>query len=276
MIRLAEHFAAQKAAGRKLLLPFFTGGYPTMDGFSRLLLTAAAAGADGIEIGLPFSDPLADGPAIQLSSSTALSQGADIDSILTATARLAPELAIPLLLMTYVNPPLSYGLPRFASSAKAAGVSGAIFPDLPLGEEGEAARALNANGIALVRLVAPTTSDERLERIAARAEGFIYLVSVAGVTGAREQLAEGLPELVARVRRVTQLPVLIGFGIGKAQQAAEAAALADGVIVGSALIRLIEDAPDFESGLAAVASRLADMREALDAVSTAQRAEVTP
>ncbi len=264
-IKLGSRLRELRASGRKLLLPFFTAGYPDMPTFSALLRAAEESGADAIEIGLPFSDPLADGPAIQLSSTVALKQGVSIDTALTAAGE--SETAVPLITMTYINPVLACGAERFARQAGQAGIGGAIFPDLPLGEEGAVGAALAAEGIDLIRLVAPTTPDERIARICQAAQGFVYLVSVAGVTGSRSSLPEDLREFVQRVRRHTDLPLLIGFGISTPALAAEAAALADGVIVGSALVNLIKDAASPEAAVQSVSSLLNQMRRAMDDLS---------
>lgn len=266
-LSLGTRLRELRASSRKLLLPFFTAGYPDMQTFSLLLRAAEAAGADAIEIGLPFSDPLADGPAIQLSSTVALKQGVTIGSALAAVAAMKDELAVPLITMTYINPVLACGAERFAKQAAAAGISGAIFPDLPLGEEGAVGAALADQGIDLIRLVAPTTPDERIARICQAAQGFVYLVSVAGVTGARAGLPDDLPAFVQRVRQHTDLPLLIGFGISTPALAAEAAALADGVIVGSALVNRIKDAASPEAAVQSVSSLLNEMRRAMDDLS---------
>ncbi|MCC7478012.1 tryptophan synthase subunit alpha [bacterium] len=271
---LGTHLQELRASGRKLLLPFFTAGYPDMPTFSALLSAAEAAGADAIEIGLPFSDPLADGPAIQLSSTEALKQGVTIEAALKAAAGAGTK--APLITMTYINPVLACGAGSFAIQAAAAGISGAIFPDLPLGEEGAVGAALAQQGIDLIRLVAPTTPDERIARICQAAQGFVYLVSVAGVTGARTGLPEDLPAFVQRVRRHTDLPLLIGFGISTPALAAEAAALADGVIVGSALVNLISSAASPQAAVDNVSQLLSEMRGALDSLPAAQTEGVTP
>jgi tryptophan synthase alpha chain len=267
MSQVAERLQLLRASGRKALLPFFTAGYPNQTTFVELLRASAAAGADVIEVGLPFSDPLADGPTIQLSSQLALSKGTTIQTTFESLSQQASQ-AVPLVAMTYVNPVLALGPERFAQAARRAGISSVVLPDLPLGEEGRIGTALFDYGIDLIRLVAPTTREARLERICAAASAFIYLVSVAGVTGARQSLATDLPALVARIRRHTHLPVLIGFGISTPAQAAEAAAIADGVIVGSVLVERITQAASESEAVKSVAGLLAAMRNAIDTATT--------
>lgn len=198
---------------------------------------AAPAGADLLEVGIPFSDPLADGPTIQRSTHTALEQGMTVARVL-ALVRDA-QIAIPVVLMTYVNPVLAYGAERFASHAKAAGVAGVLFTDLPAGAVPEIERAVAANGLDLIRLIAPTTTDERLAAAVAGAGGFIYLISRLGVTGARPDAPPDLDRHVRRLRAVTRLPIGVGFGIGTPAHAAAAARWADGVVVGSALVEAL-------------------------------------
>jgi tryptophan synthase alpha chain len=266
--RIANAFAAARAEGRAALMPYYTLGYPNADVSEAVVRAIAGAGADLIELGVPFSDPLADGPTIQRSTQVALEQGMTVARCLALTARLRQAgVAQPLLLMGYVNPVLAYGTARFVADAAAAGADGLILPDLPPEEAaapalGEIEAACAAHGLALVCLAAPTTTDERLALLAARTRGFLYLVSVAGVTGARVGLPADLAAFVGRARAVARTPVAVGFGIATPEQARAVGQLADGVIVGSALISAVDRAADpptaaasFVSGLAAALIR---------------------
>ena len=225
--------------GEKGLVPFFTAGYPDEATFLACLRAAARAGCPAVEVGIPFSDPLADGPAIQESSQAALAGGMTLRRALdiVATADLPRETAI--VFMSYLNPLLRCGVDRFAQEAAAAGVCGAILPDVPLEESAGIRDELAGAGVTLVDLVAPTSGPERVERICRIAAGFLYLVAVTGVTGARASLDGRLPDLVARVRARTELPLYVGFGVSSPAQAAEVVRLADGVVIGSALVGIL-------------------------------------
>jgi tryptophan synthase alpha chain len=216
------------------LIPYYTAGFPTRAACLDALRGARAAGADLVEVGIPFSDPLADGPTIQRSTQTALEQGMTVAGVLQLVREA--RLDIPVVLMTYVNPVLAYGVERFAADARAAGVAGVLFTDLPAGAAPELERAVAAAELDLIRLVAPTTTDERLRAAVAGAGGFIYLISRLGVTGARPDAPADLERLVRRLRAVTRLPIAVGFGISTPAHAAAAARWADGVVVGSALV----------------------------------------
>ena len=226
-----------RAERRAALIPYITAGYPTPAVSRDALRAAERAGADFVEVGVPFSDPLADGPTIQRSTQAALDQGMTVAGVL-ALVREA-RLAIPVIIMTYVNPVIAFGVERFVTEAQAAGVSGLLLTDLPAGADPELERRAAGGGLALIRLVAPTTPDARLAEAVRGATGFIYLISRLGVTGAREQVPSDLGAQVARVKGATKLPVAIGFGIGTAEQAAAAARVADGVVVGSALVEAL-------------------------------------
>jgi tryptophan synthase alpha chain len=223
---------------KPIFMPYFPVGYPDLDTSVDVIETLAKNGADLIEVGLSFSDPLADGPVIQKATQVALEQGITVRKSLEAVKELRKRgVEIPLILMGYYNPMLAYGLEKFVRDATEAGVDGFIIPDLPP-EEAAEFEAVAAD-LPLIRMLAPTTPAERMERIARNAQGFVYLVSVTGVTGARQSLAEGLGELISRVREHTSVPVCVGFGIGAPEQAREVGALADGVIVGSACVKTI-------------------------------------
>jgi tryptophan synthase alpha chain len=250
-------FSEKVRARRKLLVPFVTAGFPTLDATPAIVEALAAAGADAVEIGIPFSDPLADGPVIQRSSQRALENGVTLQGAL-AMARTIPK-TIPLLVMGYVNPIERFGTQRFAEELARSGITGVIVPDLPLGEAGELREALARAKVHYVPLAAPTTREERLAALGEAATAFLYCVSVAGTTGGRE-LPKDLEKFLARARRATSKPRLVGFGISDAASARRAAAAAEGVIVGSALLEAIGGAAD----PAAAARRfLEPLREAL-------------
>ncbi len=238
------------------LIPYYTAGYPTRAACRDALRGAAAAGADIVEIGIPFSDPLADGPTIQRSTQAALEQGMTVAGVLQLVRDA--QLAIPVVLMTYVNPVLAYGVERFAEDARSAGAAGALFTDLPAGTAPELERAVAGAGLDLIRLVAPTTTDERLAAAITGAGGFIYLISRLGVTGARPDAPADLDRHIHRLRAVTPLPIAVGFGISTPAQAAAAARWADGVVVGSALVDALGG-----GGLPAARRLLVDLSGAL-------------
>jgi tryptophan synthase alpha chain len=245
--------------GRKLLVPYVTGGLP---GWERAVEAVAAAGADAIEVGIPFSDPVMDGPTVQEASERALAAGTTPQGIVGGLGKLDTG-GIPLVVMTYYNTVYRYGHERFASSLASAGVAGAIVPDLPLEEVGPWAAAADAAGVETVLLAAPTASDERLARICERTRGWVYGVGLLGVTGERAELARSALDIAARLKAVTDKPVLIGVGVSSAAQAAEVAAVADGVIVGSALVRRLLDG----GGAEAAASFVSELRAGLDGLA---------
>jgi tryptophan synthase alpha chain len=225
-------------AGEPALVAFLTAGYPRREQF-REQLAEVAAGADVVEIGVPFSDPMADGQTIQRSSRVALSQGVTLQWILDELAAL-PKLRAPLLLMSYLNPLLSYGYARLASASAAAGVCGFIVPDLPLDESGELRAALEPHGLALVQMVTPVTPPERCARLCAASQGFVYAVTMTGTTGASAALPAELHEYLGRVRAASRVPVCAGFGIRTRAQVESLRGIADGVVVGSALVEVLE------------------------------------
>ncbi len=264
MNRLERHLRAARDRGRKLLVPFLTGGYPDRDTFVRLLLACQDAGADAVEVGIPFSDPSADGPVIQATSHAALRAGATVDTALAAVAEARGRgLEIPALVMTYYNPVLAAGGPGFARRAAEAGLDGVLVVDLPAEEAGEFAPAARATGLDTVALVAPTTPDARIPVVLSRGTGFVYCVSVAGVTGEKRPAAEAVAGLVARVRRHTDLPALVGFGVHDPAAARALAAVSDGVVVGSALLAAVGDRSG-DAAVAAAGSFLGAFRAALD------------
>ena len=252
---ITRAFGAARAEGRAALIPYLTAGYPSPAVCRDALRAAERAGADVVEVGVPFSDPLADGPTIQRSTQRALEQGMTVARVLQLVAEAS--LGVPVVLMTYVNPVLAYGVERFLADAAAAGVSGLLCTDLPGGTDPAFDRAVAASPLDPIRLVAPTTSDERLADATAGGRGFVYLISRLGVTGARPDAPPDLEHHVRRLRSVTRLPVAVGFGIGTPAQAALAARAADGVVVGSALV----DALGTE-GIPAVQRLIAALRDA--------------
>jgi tryptophan synthase alpha chain len=251
--RLESSLLAKRAAGRKLLVPYITGGFP---GWERAVEAAAQAGADAVEIGLPFSDPVMDGPVIQEASQRALDGGATPTSILQAAGRL--DVDIPLAVMCYYNTVFRAGHERFAASLVTAGISAAIVPDLPLEESREWCAAADLAGVETVMLAAPTAPDARLPLICARARGFVYAIGLLGVTGERASLADSAVTMARRLKAVTDRPVLVGVGVSNATQAVQASTVADGVIMGASVMRrMLDGGPD------AVAEFIAEVRAAL-------------
>ena len=256
--KLEAALRAARDDGRKLLVPYVTGGLP---GWERAVEAVAGAGADAIEIGIPFSDPVMDGPTIQLASERALEAGATPQGVVGGAGKLDTG-GVPLVVMTYYNTVHRYGHERFASELASAGVAGAIVPDLPLEEVGGWAAAADAAGVETILLAALTGDDERLARICRRSRGWVYGVGLLGVTGERAELARSALDIAARLKAVTDKPVLVGVGVSNVEQAAEVAAVADGVIVGSALVRRLLDG----GGAEAAAAFVSELRTGLDAV----------
>lgn len=258
VIDLEAHLRARRAQGRKLFVPYVSGGLDPE--WVDLVRAFADAGADAIEVGIPFSDPVMDGPTIQEASVQALERGTTPHSVIAELRGVADETGIPLVVMTYYNIVFRAGHERFAKELAEAGISGAILPDLPLEEAGSWAEAADAAGVATILLAAPTAPDERLPRICERARGFVYAVSLLGVTGERQSLATTAVGMAQRLKAVTDRPVLIGIGISNAAQAVEACTVADGVIMASALMRMRLDGASV--GEVAAAAKL--VRDALD------------
>lgn len=248
MGRLETVLMQKKRAGKKLLLPFLTGNFPDRETFVELLLAVEEEGADAVEVGLPFSDPSADGPVIQRVSALALARGATVQGILDAVREARGRgLSLPLLTMTYYNPVLRFGPEAYAKAAAKAGVDGVLVVDLPPEEADEFAPAAREAGLDTVFLVAPTTPPERLPALLAGCRGFVYCVSVTGVTGAKQAAADTVGAMVARLRPLTDLPALVGFGVNDPASARAMAGVSDGVIVGSALLTAIGDATGDEA-----------------------------
>jgi tryptophan synthase alpha chain len=241
MSRIAQVFAQLKKTGRPGLIPFITAGDPDLATSARLVLTLAAAGADVVELGFPFSDPMADGPTIQAASERALAAGSSLAGVLNLVAEVRKDSQIPIVLMGYFNPVYRYGVKRFASDAAAAGVDGLLLVDLPPEEADEILPDLRANGIDMITLLAPTTPPERMKRLAALGSGYLYYVSMTGVTGSKKLDPEEIRQAVTEVRTLSPIPVAVGFGITTAEDAATVGSYADAVVVGSTLVKLIAD-----------------------------------
>ena len=263
MGRIAERFRALRARRHCALVPFVTAGDPDLATTEALVLAIAEAGADAIEIGVPFSDPMAEGPTIQRSSERALRSRTSLRRVLELVKGLRPRVEVPIVLMGYANPILAMGEARFAEAAGAVGVDGTIAVDMPPEESVELRRVLVAHGVDPILLAAPTTRPERLAMLARETRGFLYYVSLTGVTGARSELAAGIEEQVRRVRAVSDVPVCVGFGVSRPEHARELAAFADGVVVGSALVDRIAEAGSREAAVDAAARFVAELAQAL-------------
>lgn len=260
MSRIASVF---EQPGRKTLIPYVTVGYPSIEATLGVVPLLADSGCDIIELGIPFSDPLADGATIQKASHLALQKGVTPSLCLEVAKELSQKVDIPLVFMTYANPVFSHGLEGFCAACTMSGVDGLIIPDLPPEEATDLETITRGQDLDLTYLLAPTSTEERIRLVAERSRGFIYLVSVTGVTGVRDKLPESLAPFVTNVRRLTDQPLCVGFGVSSPEQARQVAQLADGVIVGSRIIQLMEMENDFAS----VAAFVRGLRGALDEVS---------
>jgi tryptophan synthase alpha chain len=256
---ISATFNARRSEGRAALVPYITAGYPSKDSTVEALVSLAEAGADVIELGIPFSDPLADGPTIQKSSFESLAGGTTVQSVLSDITIFRESHETPVVIFTYLNPVFSYGVGAFLSAAHEAGANGLLLTDLPTGADHDLERQIIDSPIDLIRLVAPTTPPERVAAVAEGGSGFLYYISRTGVTGARTELSSSLADEVAAVRSAVQLPVAVGFGISTPDQASEVARLADGVVVGSALVRILG-----EHGVKAGADFVAGLRAGMD------------
>jgi len=257
---ISRTFEARRSEGRAALVTYVTAGYPALDSTVALLEALASAGADVLELGIPFSDPLADGPTIQRASFASLESGTTVRSLLADLRTFRSRHETPVVLMTYLNPVLRYGVDAFLADAVDAGANGILLTDLPTGADPALEEKISKSPLDLIRLVAPTTAPDRVPEVAASGSGFLYYLSRTGVTGARSELRDSIAEEVGRVRAAVSLPVAVGFGISTPKQAGEIAAVADGVIVGSALIQVLQ-----ESGIDAAARFVASLRAGMDA-----------
>jgi tryptophan synthase alpha chain len=260
--RIARRFAELAKHGEMGIVAYLTAGDPTLDATEKIVLTAGEAGADVIELGVPFSDPLADGPTIQRASERALKSGTTLAGILALVASLRRLTEVPIVLFSYFNPILQMGLEKFAAAAAKAGADGVLATDLTPEEAGEYRSILRAHNLDTIFLAAPTSTDARLAKIAAATSGFLYLISRTGVTGTRDPLPEDLPAFVRRVRQHTRLPIAVGFGISLPTHVAVLGGIADAAVVGSAIVAEIEKAASPERAAEAVANLIRSLKQA--------------
>ena len=257
--RISSVFVDRTSRGNAALIPYICAGYRSREESLKLLVASADAGADILELGVPFSDPLADGPTIQRASFHALQEGMTLEGVLKLLTEFRSRRDTPVVLFTYLNPLLSFGVSRFLEEAADAGAQGLLLTDLPAGADPDLEKELQAGPLDLIRLAAPTTSMERVEEISRQGGGFLYYISRTGVTGSRSELGRDLAREVEAVRERSVLPVAVGFGISSPDQAAQVAAWADGVVVGSALVERLD-----EGGVEGAARFLAGLRAAMD------------
>jgi tryptophan synthase alpha chain len=260
--RIGKQFDELSRRGELGLVAYLTAGDPSLAATEEIVLRAAEAGADVIELGIPFSDPVADGPTIQRASERALRAGTTLQKVIDVVAELRKKTDVPLMLFGYFNPILQMGLAEFSRKAAAAGADGVLVTDITPEESGEYRSAMQANGLDTIFLAAPTSTDERLQRIVDVSSGFLYVISRTGVTGAKDSLPEELPAMVRRIRKITQLPVAVGFGISVPAQVTVLGGIADAVVVGSSLVAEIEKAASVSEAANAVASRVRMLKDA--------------
>lgn len=260
--RIAQRFRALSELGEMGLVAYITAGDPSLEATEKIVLAAAEAGADVIELGVPFSDPVADGPTIQRASDRALRGGATLAGVLALSKRLRAHSEVPLVIFSYFNPILQMGLEKFAEAAAAAGADGVLATDLTPEEADDYRAAMRGHGLDTIFLAAPTSTDARLAKIAEFSSGFLYLISRTGVTGEREALPEELPSLARRVRRFTKLPLAVGFGISQPAHVAVLGGIADAAVVGSALVAEIEKAANAKEAAENVAGRIRALKQA--------------
>src|SRR5579859_7106059 len=260
--RISRRFAELKARGEMGIIAYITAGDPSLAASLKFLTSLADAGADVIELGVPFSDPLADGPTIQRASERALKAGASLAGVLDLVRRIRQTSQVPLVLFTYFNPILQMGLGKFAAAAALAGADGVLVTDLTPEESEDYHRIVHAQNLDTIFLAAPTSDDARLRKISACSSGFLYLISRTGVTGAKDSLPDDLPGLLRRVRQFTELPIAVGFGISLPGHVSVLGGLADAAVVGSALVSEIEKASTIESAAAALRDRVTVLKEA--------------
>jgi tryptophan synthase alpha chain len=271
--RISRRFRALAEAGELGLVAYITAGDPSLAASEKIVLAAAEAGADVIELGVPFSDPVADGPTIQRASERALRGGATLAGVIDLVRRVRTASDVPLILFSYFNPILQMGVEKFADAASAAGADGVLATDLTPEEAGEYRKALQVRGLDTIFLAAPTSTDQRLEMIAGCSSGFLYLISRTGVTGERDSMPEDLPALARRVRRATKLPLAVGFGISLPEHVSVLGGIADAAVVGSALMAEIEKSATVDAAVAAVAARVRVLKQAARAGISRRSAE---
>jgi tryptophan synthase alpha chain len=260
--RISKRFTELRAAGELGIVAYITAGDPSLDATHKFVLALADAGADVIELGVPFSDPLADGPTIQRASERALKSGTTLGGVLELVRRIRETSQVPLVVFSYFNPVLQMGLEKFAAAATRAGADGVLVTDLTPEESEDYRRIIHSQNLDTIFLAAPTSDDERLQKISACSSGFLYLISRTGVTGEKDALPDDLPGLLRRVRHFTQLPVAVGFGISLPGHVSLLGGLADAAVVGSALVSEIEKASSVEAASAALRDRVAALKEA--------------
>src|ERR1700730_15732227 len=260
--RIAQRFAELRASGELGIIAYITAGDPSLDATYRFVLALAEAGADAIELGIPFSDPLADGPTIQRASERALKAGTTLAGVLDLVGRIRQSSQVPLILFGYYNPIFQMGVEKFAAAASAAGADGVLVTDLTPEESVDYRRILTAHRLDTVFLGAPTSTDERLRTIAASTSGFLYLISRTGVTGAKDSVTGELPALLRRARAITNLPIAVGFGISLPGHVSVLGGLADGAVIGSALVSEIENAKSVDAAATALAARIRSLKQA--------------
>ena len=260
--RIAVRFVKLAKAGEMGLVAYITAGDPSLDATEKIVLAADEAGADVIELGVPFSDPVADGPTIQRASERSLRAGTTLAGVIEIVKRVRAKSDVPLILFSYYNPILQMGVEKFANAAAAAGADGALATDLALEEAGEYRATMRSHGLDTVFLAAPTSTDARLAKIAEVSSGFLYLISRTGVTGERSVLPEELPELARRVRRFTKLPLAVGFGISQPSHVSVLGGIADAAVVGSALVAEIEKSTSADDAAARVAAKIRILKSA--------------
>ena len=262
-MNVADRFQQLKQNSECALIPFITAGDPDLETTAKAIEVLATSGADIIELGVPYSDPLADGPTIQAAATKALQRGVQLDDVLAIVKEVTPKIEIPIILFTYYNPIYYRGIETFLQQAKDAGVSGLVVPDLPLEEADILLKPAKEIGIEVTLLIAPTSSQERIKAIAAQSQGFIYLVSVTGVTGVRSEMATGIKDLLAQLQSSTDKPIGVGFGISSPEQAKQVKEWgADAVIVGSAIVKRLGDGTP-ESGLKEIAEFCSSLKQAI-------------
>ncbi len=260
--RISKRFADLRASGEIGIIPYITAGDPDLDATLKFVLALADAGADVIELGVPFSDPLADGPTIQRASERALKSGTTLPGVLDLVRRIRQKSQVPLVLFSYYNPILQMGLEKFAKAAAEAGADGVLATDLTPEESADYYRLLHEQNLDTIFLAAPTSNEERLKKIAAATSGFLYIISRTGVTGAKDSLPDELPALLRRARQFTDLPIAVGFGISLPSHVSVLGGLADAAVVGSALVSEIENASSTEAAAAALRDRVLRLKEA--------------